>query len=113
MGKDGYPLHRWYFRQPQTHPYDGMRSTKHKNGEPFRIHARSGRQEYDRPNVILLEYVSGTTTRISNGQKITDNITADAGEYDRVNKTITLTDNVHVDSSNGDKIRTDELVIKL
>lgn len=84
-----------------------------KNDEPFRIHARSGRQEYDRPNVILLEYVSGTTTRISNGQKITDNITADAGEYDRVNKTITLTDNVHVDSSNGDKIRTDELVIKL
>ena len=84
-----------------------------KNGEPFRIHARSGRREYDRPNVILLEYVSGTTTRISNGQKITDNITADAGEYDRVNKTITLTDNVHVDSSNGDKIRTDELVIKL
>ena len=84
-----------------------------KNGEPFRIHARSGRQEYDRPNVILLEYVSGTTTRISNGQKITDNITADAGEYDRVNKTITLTNNVHVDSSNGDKIRTDELVIKL
>lgn len=84
-----------------------------KNGEPFHIHAASGRQEYDKPNVILLNDVSGTTTRMSNGQKITDNITASAGEYDRNNKTITLTDNVRVDSSNGDKIRTDELVIKL
>lgn len=84
-----------------------------KNGEPFEIHAVSGRQEYDHPNIILLDNVSGVTTRITDGEKITDNITAKTGKYDRVNKTITLIDNVRVDSSNGDKLRTDELVIKL
>lgn len=83
------------------------------NGEPFYIQAASGRQEYDRPNIILLDKVSGTTTRISDGQKITDDITANSGEYDRIKKTIILTDDVHVDSSNGDKIITNELVIKL
>ena len=84
-----------------------------KNGEPFQIHARSGRQEYENPDIILLDYVSGTTTRISDGTRIRDNITANAGEYNRTTRTITLTDNVRVDSSNGDKIRTEELVIKL
>lgn len=83
------------------------------NGEPFEIHAASGRQEYDKPNIILLDKVSGTTTRISDGKKIKDDITADKGQYDRTARTITLTKNVRVDSSNGDKIRTDELVIKL
>ncbi len=83
------------------------------NGEPFFIQAASGRQEYNRPNIILLDKVSGNTVRISNGQKIKDDITADSGEYDRIKKTIVLTDNVRVDSSNGDKIRTKELVIKL
>ena len=84
-----------------------------KNGEPFEIYAVSGRQEYDKPNVILLDKVSGTTTRVTDGKKITDHITANKGTYDRIKKSITLTDNVRVDSSNGDKIRTDELVIKL
>ena len=84
-----------------------------ENGAPFQIHARSGRQEYDEPTIILLDDVSGTITRDKNGVPVTDNITANTGRYDRISKTITLLDNVHVDSSNGDKIRTDELVIKL
>lgn len=83
------------------------------NGEPFYIQAAIGRQEYDKPNIILLDKVSGTTTRISEGKKIKDDITANSGQYNRITKTITLTDNVRVDSSNGDKIRTEELVIKL
>ncbi len=83
------------------------------NGEPYHITAASGRQEYDKPNVILLNEVAGTTTRNSDGQKITDNITAKNGVYNRIDRTITLTNNVRVDSSNGDKIRTDELVIRL
>ena len=83
------------------------------NGEPFYIKAASGRQEYNQPNVILLEKVSGNTIRISNGKKIKDDIIADHGQYDRVKKTITLKGNVSVDSSNGDKIRTKELVVKL
>ena len=83
------------------------------NGEPFEIRATSGRQEYNQPNIILLDNVSGTVTRVSNNAKIIDNIVADTGRYDRTQKTITLLQNVRIDSSNGDKIRTDELVIKL
>lgn len=40
-----------------------------KNGEPFEIYAVSGRQEYDKPNVILLDKVSGTTTRVTDGKR--------------------------------------------
>ena len=83
------------------------------NGEPFEIRATSGRQEYNQPNIILLDNVSGTVTRVSNNAKIINNIAADTGRYDRTQKTITLLQNVRIDSSNGDKIRTDELVIKL
>ena len=84
-----------------------------KNGEPFRLRARSGRQEYDNPNVIFMDVVSGTLTRTSNGQKVTDNISARTGRYDRANKRITLRGNVNIDSSTGDKVITEELVIKL
>ena len=34
-------------------------------------------------------------------------------EYNKTKKIITLTGNVRVDSSNGDKVRTDDLVIRL
>ncbi len=82
-------------------------------GEPFKIKAESARQEYDNPNIIFLDKISGTTNRISNDKKITDNISANSGRYDRKDKTITLIDNVRIDSSNGDKVRTNEMVIKL
>ena len=84
-----------------------------KDGEPFKINARVGRQEYDTPNIIFLDDVSGTVSRTTDGKKIVDNIVARTGKYNRTDKTITLIGNVRVDSSNGDKIRTDELVIKL
>lgn len=84
-----------------------------KNGEPFKIKAKTGYQEYNNPDIIFLESISGTTSRTSNGQKIVDNITANTGQYNRTAKRINLIGNVRVDSSNGDKIRTDELVIKL
>lgn len=83
------------------------------NGEPFKIHAATGRQEYGQPDIIFLDTVSGVINRQSDGARITDNIVADSGEYDRRGKTITLIGNVRVDSSNGDKIRTQELVIRL
>ena len=84
-----------------------------KNGEPFKIRANTGYQEYDNPDIIFLDTVSGTLRRASNGTKITNNITANHGQYNRKNKTITLTGDVHVDSSNGDRVRTQELVIRL
>ena len=83
------------------------------NGEPFKMHARSGRQEYDNPDIILLDAVSGTINRVSGNEKITDDIVANAGRYNRRTRTITLIGDVRVDSSNGDKVRTEELVIKL
>lgn len=84
-----------------------------KNGDPFKIHAVSGRQEYDKPDIIILDTVSGTITRRTDNQKITDNITANTGVYNRTNKTITLHKNVIINSSNGDKLLTNELVIRL
>jgi hypothetical protein len=84
-----------------------------KNGEPFRLRARTGYQEYDKKDSVFLEDVSGNISRTSGSVKITDNIVANHGHYNRKNKTITLTGNVRVDSSNGDKLRTNELVIKL
>ena len=84
-----------------------------KSGHPFKLRAKTGYQEYEKPDIIFLETVSGTVTRMNDGQKITDNITANNGQYNRQQKTITLTGNVRVDSSNGDKVRTAELVIRL
>lgn len=84
-----------------------------KNGDPFKIYAASGRQEYDKPDIILLDNVSGTITRRNGNIKTTDNITAHTGLYNRTEKTITLRGNVTIDSSNGDKLSTQELVIRL
>ncbi len=84
-----------------------------KNGEPFKLRAKTGYQEYDNPDVIFMDTVSGTLRRTTNEVKVTDNITANRGQYNRRKKTITLSGNVRVDSSNGDKLRTDELVIRL
>ena len=83
------------------------------NGEPFKLRAASGRQEYGKPDIIFLESVSGTIVRHTSGERITDNIRANRGRYDRRAQTVTLSGNVRIDSSNGDKILTDELVVKL
>lgn len=84
-----------------------------KNGEPFRIRATNARQKYDNPDVIYMETVSGTVTQIMNGAKVTNNISARTGEYDRAAQTVRLVGNVRIDSNNGDKVRTQELVIRL
>lgn len=84
-----------------------------KNGEPFKMHADVARQTYEKPDIVFMERVSGTITRVAAGQKITDNISAANGEYDSAARQVRLRGNVRVNSSNGDKILTDELVIKL
>ncbi len=83
------------------------------DGQPFKLNAATGRQEYENPDIIFLDTVSGTITRKSDGARITDNITATHGQYNRATRRVTLTGNVRVDSSNGDKLLTNELVIKL
>jgi hypothetical protein len=84
-----------------------------KNGEPFTLRAAVARQEYDNPDMIYVEKISGTNVRVADGKKIKDKISGNRGYYNRANQTITLSGNVRVDSDNGDKILTDELVVQL
>ena len=84
-----------------------------KNGEPFYIHAKTGRKKYEDPDTIYMDTVNGTTIRHDNGKRITDKIRANTAEYNQSKRIITLFGNVHVDSSNGDKITTNEMVIRL
>jgi hypothetical protein len=84
-----------------------------KDGNPFSVKADSAHQEYDTPNFVFLINIRATTVHIDNGRKITDNITAARGKYDKTKKSAILTENVHIDSSNGDKLITNEMVIRL
>ncbi len=84
-----------------------------RQGEPFSIHAKIGRQEYTNPDIIYLETVHGTVVRKENGTKITDDIRSNTAEFNQTTRILKLQGNVRVDSSNGDKARTKEMVIKL
>lgn len=83
------------------------------NGEPFTIIAETGRQEYDNPDIIFLDHVSGNTTQIQNGKKVVYKFSANTGEYNRAKKTVTLTGNVRIKSNDGNELQTKELVVKI
>lgn len=86
-----------------------------ENGNPFSVHADEAHQEYTSPNIIFLTNIIAKMVHIDDEthEKINDNIWADNGEYDKVKRIITLRGNVRMDSSDGNKIRTKEMVIKL
>ena len=84
-----------------------------QNGEPFQLQAKTGRQEYDTPDVVYLDVVSGNAVRLQDGQKLKYDFSADLGEYSRKEKNIRLRGEVRVFISNGDQIYTDEMLIKL
>ena len=84
-----------------------------RDGNPFKIRANTARKEYDNPDIVFLDVVSGTITRPVDGKKETTKISARSGQYSIAKRSITLTGNVRVDSTTNDKILTDELVIKL
>lgn len=84
-----------------------------ENGEPFTIIAETGRQEYDNPDIIFLDRVSGNTTKIQNGKKVVYKFSANMGEYNRAKKTVTLTGNVRIKSNDGNELQTKELVVKI
>jgi LPS export ABC transporter protein LptC len=84
-----------------------------KDGNPFKIRAKSGYQEYGKNDLVFLENPSGTITRSTDKGKVTDVISAQSGKFNHKEKVLTLYKNVRVDSSNGDKILTNEMVIKL
>lgn len=84
-----------------------------QNGEPFRLRTKTGRQEYDNPNIIYMDSVSGNAIRVQDGERVKYDFVANSGEYNRKAKNIRLIGNVKIYISNGDKIFTDEMVIKL
>ena len=84
-----------------------------KNGDPFQITAQTGRQEYDTPDIIFLDVVSGYTTKMQNGKKTKITFSAAKGEFNRAKKTIKLIKNVRVKSGNEQEIQTEELVVRI
>ena len=84
-----------------------------KDGNPFKINAVSGRKEYDKQDVIFLEKPNGTITRKTDKGTVTDKISATRGQFNLKTKQVSLRGNVRIDSSNGDKALTDEMVIEL
>ena len=84
-----------------------------KDGNPFKIYAQTGRKEYNKPDIIFLEKPSGNIVRVTDNKKITDKISATTGQFNLKSKLLKLNGNVRVDSSTGDKILTDEMVIQL
>lgn len=84
-----------------------------KSGAPFRVRAATARQEYNNPDIIYMDTVSGTFTRKNGKETVTQHITARTAHYNRQQRNIRLIGNVKVDSSNGDRMLTNELVIKL
>ncbi|MBO7066195.1 MAG: LPS export ABC transporter periplasmic protein LptC [Alphaproteobacteria bacterium] len=84
-----------------------------RDGNPFQIHAETARQEYDQPDVIYLDSIRGNITRKIDGKLEKNDVSARQGKYDIKAKRVTLIGNVRMDSSTGDKVLTDEMVIKL
>jgi hypothetical protein len=84
-----------------------------KNGHPFMLKSRVARQEYESPDKIFMDDVTARTVRVADGQTITDDIRADTGIFNRAERTATLSGDVRVYSDNGDRLRTNTLVIRL
>lgn len=84
-----------------------------KDNNPFKLHVETGRQTYDEPDIIYLEKPSGTITRTTSKGKVVQKISSKTGEYNRNTKVLTLRGHVRMDSSDGDKILTEEMVIEL
>jgi len=83
-------------------------------GEPFRIMATTGRLEYDKPDIIILENISGNMTKVQNNQKDFITFSAKNGEYNLQTKSLHLVGNVNIISKNtGHNIQTKELVTTL
>lgn len=84
-----------------------------RDGNPFHINAQTARQEYDQPDIVFLDTIRGRITRKIDGKQETNNVSADHGQYNIKLKRVTLSGNVRLNSTTGDKILTDEMVIKL
>ena len=81
--------------------------------KPFHIKAGVAYQTFESADKVLMEKVWANIIRIENNKEIHDIITANSAIFEKSTNTLNLIDNVRVNSSNGDKILTDEMVIKL
>lgn len=84
-----------------------------RDGAPFHLHARVARQEYDTPDIVYMDDVTGHITQTQDGAPVRRDISASHGRYSRAQKKIFLNGNVRINSSDGNKILTKELVIKI
>ena len=92
---------------------DASFSGTDRDGYPFSIHAETARQEYNQPDIVFLDKLRGKITRMTDGKLETSDVSADHGEYNIKTKRVTFIGNVRMNSTTGDKILTDEMVIKL
>ena len=79
----------------------------------LQIYAKIGRQEYNKPDIILLESLSGYATQIKNNQKNTFNFSANRGEYNVKTKTVKLYGNIKIKTSDNKELHSNELVVRL
>ena len=84
-----------------------------RDGNPFQIHAETARQEYDQPDIIYMDTIRGNIVRKIDGKLEKNDISANQGQYNIKAKRVTLVGDVRMYSSTGDKVLTDEMVIKL
>ena len=84
-----------------------------RDGNPFHINAKTARQEYDQPDIVFLDTIRGRITRKIDGKLETNDVSAKQGQYNIKQKKVTLSGNVYLRSTTGDKVLTDEMVIKL
>lgn len=110
------PIHAINMRDVVTNQFkmtNASFSGTDKDGNPFKINAVSGHQEYGNPDIVFLENPSGTITRKTSHGKTTDKVSAISGQFNHKENVLTLIGNVRINSSNGDKILTDKMVIRL
>lgn len=85
-----------------------------RQGNPFKVDAVTGRQEFDRPGIVILENISGQSTQKLDGKKDTINFSAHSGEYNIKTKVLQLFGNVTIIyKSDGHVVQTPELTLKL
>jgi hypothetical protein len=84
-----------------------------KDGNPFEIHAISGKQKYNKPDIIFLERPSGKAQRKTDKGVVTDTFSAKHGNYNHKEKVLLLKGNVLIESDNGDKASGQEIEVRL
>ena len=84
-----------------------------KNKEPFNVKISKAYKENNNSDILFIENIEGNVVRFNKDKKINSKITALKGKYLIKEKKLIFFGDVNVISSNGDKLFTKELIIKL